>query len=228
MVLLLDAYHLGDPLFLTGLARDLAARAGGPGAGGAVLVHGSGERGERALESLGLVPEAEGGVWRTETDEQAGAVERATRALSREIAHELNEAGVASVRVLGADRGLLKPTADGVEAGRTGWLGALVGQGVVVVVASLVGGAGGGALAEADPAAAAAALAGALGEPVTVLLKRSLAADGPASVAAPAVRAALGDPSAADRLLGRGGAVEAVARGALRDAETGAGVRLTA
>ena len=225
MVLLLDAYHLGDPLFLTGLARDLAARGGG----GAVLVHGSGERGERALESLGLIPEAQDGVWRTKTAEQAGAVERATRALGREIAHELNEAGVASVRVVGADRGLLKPGAGGAAAGKTAWLGALVGQGVVAVVASLVGGAGDGPLAEADPAAAAAALAGALGGPVTVLLKRPLAgADGPLDVAAPPVRAALGDAGAAARLVGRGVPVEAVARGALRDAGAGAGMRLGA
>ena len=214
MVLLLDAYHLGDPLFVTGLARDLKARGGG-----AVLVHGSGERGERALEALGLVPANEGGAWRTETPDQAAVVEQATRALSRELAHELNEAGVASVRVVGADRGLLKARGGGVEAGKTGWLQTLVGQGVVVVVASLVGGAAAETLVEADPAAAAAALAGALGEPVTVLLKKRLPeGEGGVSVAAPPVRAALGDADAAARLVGSGASVVAVPRGAVRDA----------
>lgn len=222
-VLLLDAYHLGDPLFLTGLARDLAARAGG-----AVLVHGSGERGERALESLGLLPEAVGGAWATATDEEAAAVERATRALSREIVHELNEAGVASVRALGADRGLLKRVEGGVEAGKTAWLQTLVGQGVVVVVASLVAGADGGPLAEADPAAAAAALADALDEPVTVLLKKGLGGAGEAvSLAAPPTRAALGDPDAAGRLVALGAHVLAVPRGALRDAGGAAGVQVS-
>ena len=224
MVLLLDAYHLGDPLFLTGLARDLKARGGG-----AVLVHGSGERGERALESLGLVPSAEGGAWRTETAEQAEAVEQATRALSREVAHELNEAGVASVRVLGVDRGLLKDREGGVEAGKTGWLQTLVGQGVVVVVASLVGGAGEGALVEADPAAAAAALADALGEPVAVLLKKSLSgSEGTVSVASPPVRAALGDADAAARLVASGARVRAVARGSLRESGGPGGVAVEA
>ena len=222
MVLLLDAYHLGDPLFVTGLARDLKARGAG-----AVLVHGSGERGERALEALGLVPTKEGGAWRTETDGQAAAVEQATRALGRELAHELNEAGVAAVRAVGADRGLLKAHEGGVEAGKTGWLQTLVGQGVVAVVASLVGGAGDGPLAEADPAAAAAALAGALGEPVTVLLKKRLSeAEEPVSVAAPPVRAALGDPAAAARLVASGASVVAVPRGAVRDAGGGGGVAL--
>ncbi|MDT7857348.1 hypothetical protein RQM47_11915 [Rubrivirga sp. S365] len=220
MVLLLDAYHLGDPLFLTGLARDLAARAGG-----AVLVHGSGERGERALESLGLLPEAVGGAWATATDEEAAAVERATRALSREIVHELNEAGVSAVRALGADRGLLKRSGGGVVAGKTAWLQTLVGQGVVAVVASLVAAADGGPLAEADPAAATAALAGALEEPVTVLLKKGLPSGGGAvSLAAPPTRAALGDPDGAGRLVASGARVVALPKGALRDAGGAAAV----
>ena len=224
MVLLLDAYHLGDPLFVTGLARDLAARPGG-----AVLVHGSGERGERALEALGVLPETRDGVWVASDAEQAEAVERATRTLGREIAHELNEAGVASVRVLGADRGLLRRTAGGVEAGKTTWLQTLVDQGVVAVVASLVGGAEGGALDEADPAASAAALAAALGQPVMVLLKKGLSGNGEAvSVAAPPVQAALGDADAAARLVGTGSRVVGVLRGALRDAEAPVGVEIRA
>ncbi len=207
MLLLLDAYHLGDPLFLTGLARDLAARGAG-----AVLVHGSGERGERALESLGLLPTATDGVWAVADEEQAAIVERTTRDLNREIAHELNEAGVASVRVIGADRGLLKREGDAVTAGRTAWLGRLMEQGVVAVVAALVEGEG-DALREVDAAAAAAALAGALGQPATVLL-RSAVADGPASVGQSRDR--FGDADAAGRLVASGERVQARLRSDLR------------
>ena len=163
IVLLLDAYHLGDPLFLTGLARDLKTRGGG-----AVLVHGTAERGEHALEGLGLHPEAVSGVWDVPTSEAAVALERAGRDLNREIAHEINEAGVASVRVIGADRGLLRLSDDHLEVGQTGWVDELVRQGVVVVVAALVA-KDAEALHEVDAAAAAAVLADRLGVPVGVL-----------------------------------------------------------
>lgn len=219
MLLVLDAYHLGDPLFVTGLALDLAARGQG-----AVLVHGSAERGERALESLGAFPEAVEGVWTVDDEEQAAAVERATRDLNREIAHELNEAGVASIRVIGADRGLLKAGADGVQAGRAGWLQSLVEQGVVAVVAALVGG-DGGALREVDAAAAAAALAERLRQPVTVLL-RGRPGDGPVSVSRAA--GSLADADAAGRLLARGGDARAAGRAELRSGGQVIGKRLVA
>ena len=169
-VVYLDPYFLGDPLFVPGLARDLAARGAG-----LVLVHGSGERGERALESLGRTPRATDGVWETDDEPGRAAVERATRELNRELAHELNEQGVASVRVLGADRGLVKPSGAGVAAGKTAWLGDLVRQGVVAVVASLVS--RDGAHVEADPAAVTVALADALGGGVLALSTRSLSDD---------------------------------------------------
>ena len=116
-VVYLDPYFLGDPLFVPGLARDLAARGAG-----LVLVHGSGERGERALESLGRMPHQSDGVW--ETDDEAGraAVEHAARELNREVVHELNEQGVASIRALAADRGLVKAQATAWSpGGRRGW-----------------------------------------------------------------------------------------------------------
>lgn len=213
-VLLLDPYHLGDPLFVTGLARDLAARRGG-----LVLVHGSGERGERALEASGAVPREVDGVWAVETDGEAETVERTTRELNREIAHELNEAGVASTRLVGADRGLLKGDgAGGVHVGRSGWLAELVGRGVVAVVAALVAAPGAPALREVEAGRAAAALAGALAEPVLVLRRGRLDAqpDGPLSLGDGAVRAALGAPEAARRALAEGARVVAVDRAALR------------
>lgn len=163
LILLLDAYHLGDPLFLTGLARDLRARGSG-----LVLVHGMGERAERALESIGIVPAFSDGVWEVPTEEAREVIERAGRDLNRDIAHELNEAGVASIRVIGADRGLLKATPGGLRTGRVDWVHRLVDQGVVVVVAALVHSSASG-LREVEAATAAAALARGLGGQVAVL-----------------------------------------------------------
>ena len=204
-VVYVDPYFLGDPLFVPGLARDLSARDGG-----LVLVHGSGERGERALESLGRMPRQSDGVW--ETDDEAGraAVEQATRELNRSIVHELNEQGVASIRVLAADRGLVKTAAGAVEAGRTAWLAELVRQGVVAVVASLV--LRGGALVEADVAATAAALARALGGDAFALSTRSVEA--PVSVRQ--LDGAVPDPGAVRRLMGGGAVVRVGPRSLLR------------
>ena len=155
LLVTLDPYLLGDPLFLTQLARDLAHRGGG-----AVLVHGSGEAGERALEATGAVARQLDGVWAVASEEEAHVVERATRELNRQIVHELNEAGVSAIRVLGADRGLLKRDGATVLAGATEWLDELASQGVVAVVAAVVAPTeGGGALREIDRLEASAALA---------------------------------------------------------------------
>lgn len=164
LVVLLDPYHLGDPLFITQLARDVQARSGG-----LVLVHGSAERGERALEALGAVAVEEDGRWRTGTEPERAAVERAMRELNRQVVHELNENGVSAVRVTGANRGLLRVVDGAVAAGETAWVRRLVEQGVVLVAAALVE-ADGGTLVEVDAAAAAAVLADALGAEAVVAL----------------------------------------------------------
>ncbi|MGB3544302.1 hypothetical protein [Rubrivirga sp.] len=166
-VVYLDPYFLGDPLFAPGLARDLATRSDG-----VLLVHGSGERGERALESLGRMPTSKEGIWVTDDLEGRDAVERATRELNRELHHELNEAGVATIRVTGGDRGLLKQRGDDLEVGKTGWVSTALGQGVTVVLASLVEVAGD--VLEVDAATAAGALGEALGLEVVALSKRAL------------------------------------------------------
>ena len=204
-VVYLDPYFLGDPLFVPGLARDLAARAGG-----LVLVHGSGERGERALESLGRVPRAVDGVWGTDDEAGRAAVERATRELNREVAHELNEQGVSSIRALAADRGLVKVSGGRVEAGRAAWLGDLVRQGVTAVVASLV--LQDGALVEVDAAATAAALAAALGGDAFALSTRSVEAP----LDARQLDGVVPEPQAVRRLVAGGGAVRVGPRSLLR------------
>ena len=215
LVVYLDPYFLGDPLFVPGLAQDVAARGAG-----LVLVHGSGERGERALESLGRLPVARDGVWQAEDDEGRGVVERAIRDLNREIAHELNEAGVSAIRVMGADRGLLKVRDGTVVAGRTTWLRDLTERGVVAVVASLVEGDAGSV--EADPARSAGVLAEALGVPLVVLTTRSVDADGPVG----AHEAALPDADAALRAVAVPGQAQAGPRATLRQS-SGPSVVLT-
>ena len=215
LVVYLDPYFLGDPLFVPGLAQDVAARATG-----LVLVHGSGERGERALEALGRVPTSRDGVWEAEDDEGRGVVERALRDLNREIAHELNEAGVSAIRVMGADRGLIKRQGGTLTAGATGWLGSLVQQGVVAVVASLVDGPDGPI--EADPAQTAGLLADALGARLVLLTTRSVAAGGPVASLGDAVP----DAAAAARAVAVPGSAVAGPRATLRQPE-GPSVALT-
>ncbi len=166
ILVLLDAYHLGDPLFIPQLARDVAARKEG-----IVFVHGSGEAGERAVEALGGVARQVDGVWETNTLAEAADVERATRDLNRRLVHEMNEAGAPAVRVMAADRGLVVQSADGtLRAGRTAWLAALVEQGVVPVIATMIDSES-DSLQEADLARVAAVLADALGASAIVLLQ---------------------------------------------------------
>ena len=139
-------------------------------------VHGSGEAGERALEATGAMVRERDGVWDVETPEQAAVVERATRELNRQIVHELNEAGVPAVRVMGADRGLLRVEGGAVVAGSTNWLVTLVAQGVVGVLATLVS-SDGNALVEVEPMAAVGALAKALDAAPVVLLETGSGSD---------------------------------------------------
>lgn len=168
LLVYLDPYLLGDPLFLTQLARDIAHRDGG-----AILIHGSGEAGERAIEATGAVARQRGGVWEAESPELLAEVERAARELNRQIVHELNEAGVSAIRVIGADRGLVKGVDGDVEIGRTDWLEGLVSQGVVGVVAAFVAGEG-DPLSEVDAVRVAARLAKAMGgEPVAAIASGS-------------------------------------------------------
>jgi hypothetical protein len=157
LLLVLDRYHLGDPLFVSRLARDLLAHRGP-----LLLVHDSAEEGERALEGEGADAARVDGRLTAASEGERALVERALRELNRRITHELNEAGLPVVRALGVDRGLLKRGADGaLTAGRVGWLGTLAGQGALPVVGALVAGPDGRPV-EADAASAAAALARAL------------------------------------------------------------------
>ncbi len=157
-VLYLDRYHLGDPLFLTGFARDVLT-LGAP----CLLVHGAGEAAERALEAQGRFPKVEGGVLSVETEEDRRVVARAARELNRQIVHTLNEAGVAAVGMEASGRGLLRRSETGIVAGKMDWLRDLIIQGAVAVVAAILTDAEGG-VREANGGAVAGSLARALAE----------------------------------------------------------------
>ncbi len=205
-VVYLDADHLGDPLFVPGLARDLTARQSG-----LVLVHGSGERGERALESQGLLPKAVDGVWHVDDERQRGAVERATRELNRAIVHEFNEQGVVAVGAMAGDRGLVRVAEDGVEIGKTQWVADLVRQGVTVLVGTLVNG------AEVDAAAVAGRLAAALDGRAMALSRRSVEAD----VSPQELEGLVYDPAAVRRMAKSAGPVHLGLRARLRSVVDG-------
>ena len=136
-VVYLDRHHLGDELFLKSLAQHFAqADSGEPSC---LLVHGSGEKVERTLESQGYFPERTDGVLDIENDEQRRLVERAVRETNQEIVAALTDEVVSTVGIQGVDRNLLGLDDQGqVTAANVGWLAALVKQRVVPVVSALV------------------------------------------------------------------------------------------
>lgn len=172
LLVYLDRYHLGDPLFLQRFAPAVKAHEGP-----LLLLHGAGEAAERALEAEGRFVERAGGVLQVEDAAGRARVERAARDLNRHVVHALNDAGASAVRLTGTDRGLLKVVDGEVVAGRVGWLRALADQGVVPVLALLAE--AGGVAVEVDPGRALAVLAAAFGReggaepPVAVLLAKA-------------------------------------------------------
>ncbi len=150
-LLYLDRYHLGDPLFLQGMVKEI--NQGPPR--DCLMVHGSGEKVERTFESQGLFPERNHGVLDVESDADRQLVERAIRELNQEIVGSLTDEVVSTVGIQGSDRGLLRlassPDPESSDAdpgagtastgslavGRTGWLEALLKQHVIAVVSAL-------------------------------------------------------------------------------------------
>lgn len=159
-ILYMDRYHAGDPLFVKELARRLA---GPPGAAPpCLLVHGSGEKVERTLESEGLFIERAGGVLQVEEPAHVRLVERAVRESNKELVAALTDEGVSAVGVQGVDRSLLRlAEAGAVATGRAAWVQDLVSMHVVPVISALAQDAA-GRVREVAAAEAARALAGAL------------------------------------------------------------------
>lgn len=149
-LLYLDRYHLGDPLFLQGLAKEI--NQGPPR--DCLMVHGSGEKVERTFESQGLFPERRRGVLDVASEDDRRLVERAIRELNQEIVGSLTDEVVSTVGIQGSDRGLFRlassaeegsldaesgseETSTALAVGRTGWLEALLKQHVIAVVSAL-------------------------------------------------------------------------------------------
>jgi len=136
-VVYLDRHHLGDELFLKSMAQHFAEGASGEPA--CLLVHGSGEKVERTLESKGYFPERTDGVLDLDTEEQRRLVERAVRETNQEIVATLTDEVVSTVGIQGVDRNLLGLDEDGqITATNVGWMAALLKQRVVPVVSALV------------------------------------------------------------------------------------------
>lgn len=220
-VLYLDRYHLGDPLFLNGLARDVLAFPAP-----LVLVHGGGEAAERALEAQGFVPAWRSGVLAAESEAERALVERAARDLNRRIAHALNEAGVPSVRLDASSRGLFEAGEGGLETKNVAWLVTLVSQGAVPVMAALGGGGSHGAR-EVNGGEVAGRLAAAFASAgrearVVMLVKSGLNGPESSDPSDPPVRmeelpeAAVPEPEALRAALGTGSEVRLVRRAELR------------
>lgn len=125
-ILYLDDYNLGDPMFLGRLARGLVV-AGLELA----IVHASLEAVERSIEGLGIFPlKDDEGMFQLTNSEAVRLAERVCRDQNRAIAHELNESGIAAVRMDASSRGLL--------AGNTDWFISLVRSGAIPVIAPLI------------------------------------------------------------------------------------------
>ena len=135
LLLFVDDYHLGDVLFLQALARSIARR---PEGSPIMLIHGTGEPAERALEARGFFPERDRGLFKLEHDEEYVVVERAVRVTTRRLAGLLTDALVHAVALSGSDRGLLVIDDRGeVSVGNTTSLRALLDQQVVPVMNTL-------------------------------------------------------------------------------------------
>jgi len=176
-VVYLDRSHLGDELFLKSLAQFFAE--GKSGEPPCLLVHGSGEKVERTLESKGYFPERTDGVLDVEGEDQRRLVERAVRETNQEIVAALTDEVVSTVGIQGVDRNLLGRDDEGtITASNAGWLAALIKQRVVPVVSALVETADGTAdeVWAADVAVALARALSASFDPVMTVLTAS---DGP-------------------------------------------------
>ena len=131
----LDREHLGDKLYMQGLAQKISASPSGEPP--CILVHGSGEKVERTLEAEGYFPERSRGVLEVDSAEHIALVERAVREVNQEIVSTLTDEVVSTVGVQGDKRSLMTRRADGIGVGKVGWVEALVKQRILPVVSAL-------------------------------------------------------------------------------------------
>ncbi len=164
-ILVIDDYHLSDGLFIRHLGGRIAEA--GREAGPMVILHGSGEAAERALEAEGVVLPLgrKDGLLPMETDAQRRIVVGAARASNRQLAAALTDAKVPAVALSGSDRRILYMDAAGrLVASPSPWLAQLARRGAVPVISS-VADLGTGEGREVHPLDAAVALGGVAGSP---------------------------------------------------------------
>lgn len=161
-LLVLDPYHQDDFLFLRLLARRLA----GPGSilRPLFLIHGSGERAERLLESAGQDAVRQDGVLRVNSTAEIRLVERGIRESNQRITAAMTEEGVAAVSIQGCDRRLFRSDDTGNQIAVFGdGLVRMAEAGAVPVISMLRAGETNEAT-EVDPNTAIRALSAALAE----------------------------------------------------------------
>ena len=135
-LLYLDQERMGDQLFLQSLAQGLAGKYGEVPP--CMIVHGSGEYAERALQGEGFFVERSEGVLQVETAQQAALVDRSVRQFNKKLVSLLTDEVVSSVGVQGINRNLIHLEEDGeVTVNGAGWIERLVDQGVVPVLSAL-------------------------------------------------------------------------------------------
>ena len=88
---------------------------------------------------IGHLLNEEQGLFIAETQEHRLLIERALLEQNQHIHNTLNEAGIACIRALGAQRGLLRRFSDGsIGAGRVDWLEASTSKAVYPIIASSI------------------------------------------------------------------------------------------
>lgn len=161
-LLCIDDYHLADPLFIDELGRELSShRQELPPL---LLIHGSGEAAERALEGQGLFRERAGGVLQVASAQEAAVVDRAAREANQRLVDRLTDAVLPAVSIPGDARGLLVHDGPGVRVGDVHWIRQLVAQEALPVVSALARDPVSGGSREVALGAAMTALARALAD----------------------------------------------------------------
>ena len=159
----LDREHLGDQLYMQGVAQRFSESPSGEPP--CILVHGSGEKVERTLEAEGFFPERSRGVLDVSDESHLALVERAVREVNQEVVALLTDEVVSTVGVQGDSRRLLQRGEEGeVQTGAVGWVEALVKQRVLPVVSALAQDASENAVREIWTADALIALADAFAD----------------------------------------------------------------
>lgn len=130
-ILYLDDYHASDPLFLQSLGRALARQVWQQGP---IVVHGSGEAGERMLEASGIFRERRNGVLAVQSAQEAALVEQGIRRLNQKIVEIFTDAIVSTVGILGTQRRALVVLEDGSLRTDGTWIHRLAEKGIVTVL----------------------------------------------------------------------------------------------